>query len=120
MQFGFMPGRGTIDAIFIACQLPWKKEKLLLHLLGEVVRWSMRKLNVDEWLIETTVAMYELRNSAVRVNNTVGNKLNVKVGIHQRSVLSPMLIIIVLEAFSREFRSGLPWKMLHADDLLII
>ena len=53
-----------------------------------VVRWAMRKLNVDEWLTETIMATYDFSNSAVRVNNTVGNKFNVKAGVHQGSVLS--------------------------------
>ena len=44
----------------------------------------------------------------------------VKVGVHQGSVLSPLLFIIVLEALSREFRSGVPWEDLYADDLVII
>ena len=43
-----------------------------------------------------------------------------KVGICQGSVLSPLLFIIVLEALSREFRSGVPWEDLYADDLVII
>ena len=43
-----------------------------------------------------------------------------KVGVHQGSVLSPLLFIIVLEALSREFRSGVPWEDLYADDLVII
>ena len=38
----------------------------------------------------------------------------------QGSVLSPLLFIIVHEALSREFRSGLPWEDLYADDLVII
>ena len=38
----------------------------------------------------------------------------------QGSVLSPLLSIIVLEALSREFRSGVPWEDLFADDLVII
>ena len=33
--------------------------------------------------------MHEFKKSALRVNNTVGNKFNVKVGVHQGSVLSP-------------------------------
>ena len=53
-----------------------------------VVRWAMRKRNVDEWLTETIMATYDFSNSAVRVNNTIGNKFNVKVGVHQGSVLS--------------------------------
>ena len=32
----------------------------------------------------------------------------VKVGVHQGSVLSPLLFIIVLDALSREFRAGVP------------
>ena len=42
-----------------------------------------------------------------------------KVGVHQGSVLSPLLFIIVLEALSREFRCGVPWEDLYADDLVI-
>ena len=40
-------------------------------------------------------------------------------GVHQGSVLSPLLFIIVLEALSREFRTGYPWELLYADDLMI-
>ena len=45
---------------------------------------------------------------------------NVKVGVHQGSVLSPLLFIIVLEALSREFREGLPMELLYVDDLVLI
>ena len=58
------------------------------------------------------MAMYEFSNSAVRVDNTVGNKFNVKISVHQRSVLSTLLFIMVLET-SREFRGGLPWEMVY-------
>ena len=43
-----------------------------------------------------------------------------KVGVHQGSVLSPLLFIIVLEALSLEFSSGVPGEDLCADDLIII
>ena len=42
-----------------------------------------------------------------------------KVGVHQGSLLSPLLFIIVLEALSREFRAGVSWEDLYADDLVI-
>ena len=43
-----------------------------------------------------------------------------KVGVHTGSVLSPLLFFIVLEALSREFREGLPWELLYADDLALL
>ena len=42
-------------------------------------------------------------------------------GVHQGSVLSPLLFIAVLEAISRRFdRQRLPYELLYADDLVII
>ena len=63
--------------------------------------------------------MYANVRSRVRVGETYSEEFEVKVGVHQNSVLSPLLFI-VLEALSREFRSGVPWEDLYADDLLII
>ena len=40
--------------------------------------------------------------------------------MHQGSVLSPLLFIIVLKAMSREFREGLPMELLYADDLVLV
>ena len=43
-----------------------------------------------------------------------------KVGVSQGSVFNPILFIMVLEAISQEFRGGSPWKLLYADDLVLI
>ena len=40
--------------------------------------------------------------------------------MHQGSVLSLLLFIIVLEALSRMFREGLPYELLYADDLVLM
>ena len=54
-----------------------------------------------------------------RNSNSVRDKF-VKVGVHQGSVLSPLLFVIVLEVLSGECRLTLPWEMLYANDLVII
>ena len=80
----------------------------------------MRKLGVDEWLVKIIQLMNQNTFSKVRVGDTYRNPLSVKVGVHQGSVLSPLLFIIFLEALSREFRTGCQWELFYADDLVII
>ena len=64
--------------------------------------------------------MYAHARSRVHVGEGYSEEFEVKVSVHQGSVLSPLLFIIVLEALSREFRSGVPWEDLYANDLVII
>ena len=47
-------------------------------------------------------------------------EFEVKVVVHQGSILSRLLFIIVLEALSCEFCCGVPWEDLYALDLVII
>ena len=54
--------------------------------------------------------------SRTRVNSSFSEEFEVKVGVHQGSVLSPLLFFIVLEALSRKFCVGCPWKMLYSND----
>ena len=121
-QFGFVPGRGTTDAIFVVRQLQEKYlavnkrlymafldlEKAFDRVPRKVIWWALRKLGVEEWIVRLVQGMYA--NARSRVEGRV----------HQGSVLSPLLFIIVLEALSREFRAGVPWEDLYADDLVII
>ena len=43
-----------------------------------------------------------------------------KVGLHQGSVLSPLLFVIVMEMISMELRAGLPLELPYADDLMLM
>ena len=54
--------------------------------------------------------MYADARSHAHVDKGCSEEFEVKVGVLQGSVLSPLLFIIVLEALSREFRSGVPWE----------
>ena len=65
-------------------------------------------------------AMYEDATVKVRLNGRESISFSVRIGVHQRSVRSPLLFIIVLEALSIEFREGLPIELLYADDLVLM
>ena len=64
--------------------------------------------------------MYVGVKSMVKVGDGCSKEFGVDVGIHQGSVLSPLLFIIAIEAVSMRFRIGSPWELLYADDLVII
>ena len=72
----------------------------------------------EEWVIRLVQGMYPNAHSQVR--DGFSGVFRVRVGVHQGSVLSPLLIIMVLEALSRGFCAGVPWEDLYADDLIII
>ena len=72
------------------------------------------------WIVSVIRAMYEDATTKVRLNGRESNAFSVRVGVHQGSVLSPLLFIIVLEALSREFREGLPMELLYADDIVLM
>ena len=54
--------------------------------------------------------MYINELSHVRVGEGYSEEFKVKFSVHQGSVLSLLLLIIVLEVLSLEFRSGFPWE----------
>ena len=43
-----------------------------------------------------------------------------KVGLHKGSVLSSLLFVPVMDVVSSEARSGLPFELLYADDLVLM
>ena len=71
-------------------------------------------------LLYDELFMYEDASTKVRMNGRESRAFDVNVGVHQGSVLGPLLFIIVLEALSREFREDLPMELLYADDLVLI
>ena len=75
---------------------------------------------MEEWILRLVQGMYANVPSRVHVCEGYSEEFEVKFGVHQGSVLSPLLFIIVLEALSCEFRSGVPWEDLYADDLVTI
>jgi len=134
MQFGFCPGKGTTDAIFIVRQVQEKflgkqkemwmafvdLEKAFDRVPREVLWWALRHVGVEEWMVNVIKSLYEGVTTAVRRNGEESESFEVKVGVHQGSVLSPILFNIVMQAIADNFKKGLPWELLYADDLVLL
>ena len=95
-------------------------EKVFDRVPRKVIWWALRKLGVEEWIVRLVQGMYANVRSHVSVGEGYSEEFEMKVSVHQGSVLSLLLFIIVLEALSRELRSGVPWEDLYADDFVII
>ena len=75
---------------------------------------------MEESIVCVIKSMYDDSTTAVKLKNGVSGRIEVKVGVHQGSVLIPLLFIIVLEALTRKCRKGLPYELLFADDLILM
>ena len=121
MQFGFMSEKGTVDTIFIVRQLQEKfmekrkdlfyafvdLEKAFDRVPRDVVRWALRQLGVEEWLVQTVMVMYEKARTTVRTKQGSSEEFEVKVGVHKGSVLSLLLFVSVMEVVTQKVREGL-------------
>ena len=133
MQFGYMPGRGTVDAIFILRQVQERAlegnrsqywafvdlEKAFDRVPRELLYWSLRKKEVPEECISLVKTMYEDSTTVVNCKDGFSESFGVKVGVHQGSMLSLLRFVTALDALSLETRRGLQWEMLYVDDLVI-
>ena len=73
----------------------------------ELIYWSLRKEEVPEECISMVKAMYEDATTVVKCKDGLSESFQVKVGMHQGSKLSPLLLVTVLDALSEKIRRGL-------------
>ena len=73
---------------------------------------------MDEWLIRTAMTLYTEDCTVVRTYAELRESFEVKVGLRQGSVLSPLLFVVDMDVFSSHVRSGSPSEFLYADDLV--
>ena len=58
--------------------------------------------------------------TVVKTDAGLSEIFDVKVGLHQGSILSPLLFTVVMDVVSSEERSGLPSELLYAEHLVLI
>ena len=123
IQYGFMPEIGTIVAVFIVRMLDVyhakvKKlhmsfvdlEKDFYRVLSKVLEWAMwkpmRKKGIPKLLVKSVMSLYEGAKTRVRVDSELSEEFDVRVGLHQGSVLSPFfaLVVDVVTEFARVHR----------------
>ena len=132
-QYGFVAGKGTIDAIFILRQLQEKYlendkelyfvfvdlEKAFGRIPRVLIESSLRRKGVVEYYVNAVMKMYWEVLSQVKVEGEDSKEFTVRVGIHQGSILLPFIFAVVMNAVTEEVaKEGR--ALMYADDLVLI
>ena len=134
MQFGFMPGKSTTDALFILrrMQEEFRGKEKKLHMCfvdlekafdrvpRKMMEWALRKKSLPEVLVKAVMSLYEGSRTKVRVGSGLSEEFGVRVGVHQGSVISPLIFASVVDAVTEQARKGLLNEILYADDLVLM
>ena len=85
-------------------------EKAIDGVPRKVIWWVLRKLDVDNWIVLLFQRMHTNAWSCIPIGKGYIQEFEVKVGVHQGSVLSLLLLIIMLEALLPSFTLEFPGR----------
>jgi hypothetical protein len=120
-QFVFMPGRSTMDAIFLIRQLMerCREQKKDLHIVfidlekayekvpRNVMWWALQKHKASSKYITLIKDMYDNVVTSVRTSDGDTNDFLINIGLHQGSALSPYLFALVMDEVTRDIQGGI-------------
>ena len=79
----------------------------------------MRKKGLSEVIVRVVMSLYHGVKTKVQVGSELSQEFLVQVGVHQGSVLSPLLFAIPVDVILKNPREGLMNEILYADDLVL-
>jgi len=85
----------------------------------DLIWYCLRKKGVPEHYIRIIQDMYKNCTTSVTTSEGATEEIDIEVGLHQGSALSPFLFIVILDVISEKMDEETLWAMLFADDLVI-
>ena len=84
----------------------------------KVLEWAMRKKGIPEVLVRSMMSLYGGAKMRVSVDSVLSEEFEVKVRMHQGSVLSAFLFALVVDVVTEFAGVGALSELLYADDLV--
>jgi hypothetical protein len=132
-QFGFMPERSTMEAIFLIRQVIERyKEQKDLHMVfidlekaydnipRNLMWWVLDKHEVPTKYATLIKDMYDKVVTSVQTTDGDANIFPINIGLHQGSALSPYLFALVIDEVTRDIQGDIPWCMLFTDNVVLV
>ena len=119
-QYGFMPGKGTTDAMFSLRMLMYSEGQRELHCVYvnlekaydriplEELWYCMRKSGIVEKFAQLVHDMYVGSETMMRCAVGTTKSFKVKVELHQGSALSPFMFAVIMDELTHEVRRKPP------------
>ncbi|RZB84080.1 LINE-1 reverse transcriptase-like [Glycine soja] len=133
-QFGFMPGRSTMEAIYLLRRVmeQYRMAQQDLHLIfidlekaydrvpREILWKALEKKGVRVTYIRAIQDMYDRVSTSVRTQGGESDDFPITIGLHQGSTLSPYLFTLILDVLTEQIQEIAPRCMLFADDIVFL
>ena len=84
----------------------------------KVMEWAMRKKGLSEGMVRAVIRLYDGAKTRVKVGSAYSEEFKVNVGVHQGSVLLPLLLAIVVDVITENARRRVVNELLYAGDLV--
>ena len=124
-QYGFQPEMSTIQPLFCLRMLQEKHrefgeelhvvfvvlEKAYYRVPKELIWYSLRRKCVPEAYINIIRDMYAGCKTSVMTSAGKTKGIEIEVGPHHGSSLSPLLFVIIIDVIPEEIEEGTPWTM---------
>ena len=85
----------------------------------EVIRFAWRLKGVPEYLVKGVMSPYKVCKTAFSVDGELSSSFSLKAGVHQKSVLTLILFIMVVDVLTEDVRDGSLMELLDTGGLVL-